>query len=67
MIERDELLKMAREAACGIGGQFIAMDVIALSEFANAILERAAVECARSENYSGTIFAQRIRALKTKE
>lgn len=35
-----------------------------LSEFANAILERAAVECEQSEAYRGSVFAQRIRALK---
>lgn len=36
-----------------------------IQAFANAILERAAVECQESELYRGSVFASRIRALKS--
>lgn len=35
-----------------------------LTKYASDILERAAVECEQSEAYRGSVFAQRIRALK---
>lgn len=34
------------------------------ARFTAVVLERAAVECEQSEAYRGSVFAQRIRALK---
>lgn len=65
MIKKEELLEMAREAgAQDFAGGTCVISISQLSEFANAILERAAVECERSEMYRGSIFAARIRKLK---
>lgn len=67
MINRDELLKIARESGFErtkmVWHQMYA-DEDQVIDFANAILERAAVECERSEMYRGSIFAARIRKLK---
>lgn len=75
MINRDELLKMARDA-----GLFMYIDEITLSKYSDAILERAAVECenrvesvsmhatARDcANFNAGLYsgAASIRALKT--
>lgn len=68
---KEELLKMAREAGL-IEGDFHPAEYFCvkfidekLEIFANAILERAAVECQESEMYRGSVFASRIRALKS--
>ena len=83
MIERDELLKMAREAGfecnesrTAINALGKSVPVVWVESFANAILERAALECDRqSEEYGGQDYyaigcyeaAAAVRALKTKE
>lgn len=68
MIERDELLKMAREAHGQITGDWFDMDIAALYRLKDAILERAAsrIENVQSE-HTPTDCAYMIRALKTKE
>lgn len=67
MINREELLKMAREAGVGTETDRI-LGVSALQRLMNAILERAAssIENIQSE-HTPTDCAYMIRALKTKE
>ena len=84
MIERDELLKMGRDARSwqyqdqrgDLEEGTFCFDEDSLQVFANAILERAALECDRqSEEYGGQDYyaigcyeaAAAVRALKTKE
>lgn len=68
MIERDELLKMAREAGATVVGDRFLMNLYDLHNFKDAILERAALECqAFGGIISGDECAENIRALKTKE
>lgn len=46
------------------GDAFTYAEINALRALVQAALERAAVECERSEMYRGSIFAARIRKLK---
>lgn len=62
-MDKEELLKMARDAGLERSGWNARES--AVLEFANSILERAAVECQESELYRGSVFASRIRALKS--
>lgn len=68
MIERDELLKIAREAGATVVGDRFLMNLYDLHNFKDAILDRAAsrIENVQSE-HTPTDCAYMIRALKTKE
>lgn len=64
-MSKEELLEMARAAgAQDFAGGTCVVSISQLSKIANTILERAAVECERSEMYRGSIFAARIRKFK---
>ena len=52
-ITKDELEQMARESPFEVGKSFITMDDASLANFANAILERAAVDCDNAATQSG--------------
>lgn len=64
-MNKEELQKMAREAGCPTWFGVVPMEFV--ENFANAILERAAVEC-EQEYYSdaGKELAEAVRALKGK-
>lgn len=70
MTKAIDALHMAREAGFLVVGKKAttwrpSVDCSAeLNMFAARILERAAAECEQSEAYRGSVFAQRIRALK---
>lgn len=59
-----DALQMAKHAGADVYGQNVDMTVMSLENLMGMILERAAVECEQSEAYRGSVFAQRIRALK---
>lgn len=66
-MKREVVIRLAREAGferAKIAWHQLYADEDQVIDFANAILERAAVECERSEMYRGSIFAARIRKLK---
>lgn len=64
MTEPIDALQMASKHAYCESGQHIEFFHEDLDLFVCDILERAAVECEQSEAYRGSMFAQRIRALK---
>lgn len=57
-------LEMASKHAFCESGQHIEFFHEDLDAFVCEVLERAALECEQSEAYRGSVFAQRIRALK---
>jgi hypothetical protein len=59
-----DALHMASKHAYCESGQHIEFFHEDLDAFVCEVLERAAVECEQSEAYRGSVFAQRIRALK---
>lgn len=66
-MKREVVIRMAREAGferTKMVWHKMYADEDQVIDFANAILELAAVECERSEMYRGSIFAARIRKLK---
>lgn len=82
MIERDEFLKMALEAGfecnesrTAINALGKSVPVVWVESFANAILERAALECddqwSKQDEFDGKqavdCCSNAVRALKTKE
>jgi hypothetical protein len=70
MTQPIDALKIAREAGFLVVGNRATTwgrseDCAAeLNMLAARILERAAIECEQSEAFRGSVFAQRIRALK---
>ena len=72
MTQPIDALQMAREAGFEFnkygllqGDEEGEIDADAMFvRFAAIVLERAAIECEQSEAYRGSVFAQRIRALK---
>lgn len=64
MTQPIDALKMASKHAFCESGQHIELFHEDLDLFVCDILERAAIECEQSEAYRGSVFAQRIRALK---
>ena len=55
---------MAKHAGADVYGPNVEMTVMSLENLVGIVLERAAIECEQSEAYRGSVFAQRIRALK---
>lgn len=64
MTQPIDALQMASKHAFCESGQHIEFFHEDLDLFVCDILERAAIECEQSEAYRGSVFAQRIRALK---
>lgn len=64
MTQPIDALQMASKHAYCESGQHIEFFHEDLEAFVCEVLERAAVECEQSEAYRGSVFAQRIRALK---
>ena len=66
-MKREDVMKIASEAGferTKIAWHQMYADEDQVIDFANTILERAAVECERSEIPHGSIFAAQIRKLK---
>lgn len=59
-----DALQMARHCGADVYGPNVDMTVMTLENLVSMVLERAATECEQSEAYRGSMFAQRIRALK---
>lgn len=64
MTQPIDAVQMARRHAFCESCQHIEFFHDDLDLFVCDILERAAIECEQSEAYRGSVFAQRIRALK---
>lgn len=64
MTQPIDVVQIARKHTFLTGGELISLTYSELELFVCDILERAAIECEQSEAYRGSVFAQRIRALK---